>query len=485
MRIISIEWAAWSLLFIPLCGCTTIASRVAVVPPGTNKYSFRECLLDRGFYSYDALTGIAFRDWGYRHEHPRFKKDKTALKDRFDWLEQSDGAFVANSAKIISEGLMPSQQFWDPALTDAEPHPQTEDRTASGAELHFDDRRLGRPYVSQAAPQRYPIPSAAGDKKAGLVAGANKPSIAYAEGMNWRLNRFLDCYIAPVGILPSDAVKFDPMAPAGLGEYGDDDIEGRLLRGHILLALLTRYGTEIVVSHASKKQVAQAEMLLGHVKDAEISLRRASLVMDEKTRAKAAAVDGLLIASAKGGAALDLNPGRAASKADDQEKGTSVKIEDIEILTINDQRGTTQLKLEWSEYTTRLLRVFQVGVDIQRIDAQQTLDRITNLVAAFSGPVAGFEEVLRDGIAGVVTVQKIKLYGGAYIRDARASLAVARNGTSLSGRTWSYHVPTLRQGWALWDEELNEACRVLATVAKRDTANAACVPSLSASGAGA
>lgn len=449
------------LVALQISGCTTVATRVAVVPPSTNKNSFRECLLDRGFYSYDALTGIPLRDWHYRHNDSRFD-DLKDREDRYALLEQNDGAFVIRATRIIAAGLMPTEQYSDPRVTD----------TVSRGAANFADKGVNHPYVDEAAPQRYPIPkSVAG--AAPVEGEVAKPSIGYAEGMNWRLNRFLDCYIAPVGMTPSPGKSDRPLypeAPAGLHEHGDEDIEGRLLRGHILLTLLAQYGTELIISHPSGRQVAQAELLLGHIKDAETALRRSSLaLMDPDELAKKPT--GLLIVKDDKGRAIDLAAtGKAATV------GAAAAKPKIATITILGYRGKAQPSLEWFDYTTRLLRVFQVGVDIQRIDAQQTLDSFSNLIAAFSGPVKGFESVLRDGLRGVVTVQKIKLYGGAYLRDARGTLAVARNSTSRAGENWTYDVQTLAHGWRLWDAQLVQACTVLATVAKKDPAGTTCVP---------
>ena len=454
-----------------LPGCTTIASRIAVAPPDINKVSFRECLLDRGFYSYDPLTGVALRDWHYRHDPTlagRRHSGSTKAGDRLAWLEQSDGRFVATAAERIADGVMPAQEYWDRRTSDRTTASGGEAEAVDGAAPHYDDRGLNHPYVAQGAPQRYPIPV---DRSGAAPAiAAATPSVAYGEGVNWRLNRFLDCYVAPVGVADAGPVA-DAMAPAGLREYGDEDIEGRLLRGHILLALLTQYGTELIVTHPSRRQVAQAELLLGHVKDAEISLRRSSVVMDEERRTKAAAVPGLLTAADEAGNAINLAPGAAPPAAPAAGKPAAIRT-----LTIADLRGQVQEELGWTEYTTRVLRIFQVGVDIQRIDAEQTLDRFSNLIAAFSGPAGGFKSVLKDGLAGIVTVQKVRLYGGAYLRDARGTLAVGRATTRRAGGSWTYDVQALSHGWKLWDREIARACQVLATIGKKDPASAVCIP---------
>jgi hypothetical protein len=475
MRVI--VWPALALAALLLSGCTLITSRVAIAPPGVNKYSFRECLLARSFYSPPALTGIALRDWYYRHGQPGFvRRGPEKEPSRYDILEQKDGAFVATAAGLIAEGMMPSVEFWDPRVTD----PNTADTPASTANSYYDDKGLNTPYVDAPAPQQYDY--SADPAGGGAIDPQKRPSPGYAGARDWRLNRFLDCYIAPVGG-PAATLPATPhdMTPIIAAEKGDEDLEGRLLRGHILLTLLAQYGTELIVSHPSRRQVAQAELLLGHVKDAETSLRGASLIMSEETRAKALkgaggllpAATPLIVATDRDGNALLFKDGKSYTTGADGKLVAG----DIASLTIGDIRGKAQLSLGWFDYTTRLLRVFQVGVDIQRIDAQQSLDRASNLIAAFSGSAGSFLPILEDGLAGAVTVQKVKLYGNAYLRDARETLALSRTATTPnSDGSWTYQNPTIVGGWTLWDAELSRACQVLATVAKKDPASAVCVP---------
>jgi hypothetical protein len=491
MRLIA--WPALALAALLLSGCTLIASRVAITPPGVNKYSFRECLLARSFYSPPALTGIALRDWYYRHGQPGFvRKGPEKEPTRYDILEQKDGAFVATAAGLIAEGMMPSVEFWDPRVTD----PQTPDSAVSAANAYYDDKGLNTPYVDAPAPQQYDY--SADPAASGAIGPQKRPSPGFAGARDWRLNRFLDCYIAPVGgpaaTIPSTPHDLSPLIAA---EKGDEDIEGRLLRGHILLALLTQYGTELIVSHPSRRQVAQAELLLGHVKDAETSLRGASLIMSEDSRAKALkgasallpATTPLIAATDKDGKALLFQDGKSYATGADgtiahDAQGKPVPA-DIASVRIADIRGKAQLTLGWFDYTTRLLRVFQVGVDIQRIDAEQSLDRASNLIAAFSSSVGSFLPILKDGLAGAVTVQKVKLYGNAYLRDARETLALSRTATTPNpDGSWTYQNPTMIGGWRLWDAELARACQVLATVAKKDPASAVCIPPGKASESG-
>lgn len=425
-----------------LAGCTTISSGVVAGPPGINQYSFRECLLDNGFYSRQALSGIALADWERRHADPRF-----AARDRRHpnptarvLLEESSAAFVQRSARILIDGLMPSLEYWQ-----AEDRPTPDGARAGrpapalrGAPGYADGGR-NLPYVQIPEPVPYPEQPAQG------LGDFLRPQGA-SERPDWRLNRFLDCYLAPVGGA-DPALAADPAAAPGWNRNGDEDGEGRLLRAHILLTLLTRFGTQLIVSHPGKRQVAQAELLLGHVAEAEKALRTASLVWSPELRARF--------------------PAGAIVLTDDHGKPTG-DVEAAASFTLAGENGRVQPVLRWYGYTTRLLRVFQIGVDIERIDLQQSLDRASNIVAAFSGPLKGFDAILKDSLSGIVTVQKVRIYGDAYLRDARETLRVHRTLTGRSGTGWIYDVKATRAAWRLWDAELGKSCQVLATVAQKD-----------------
>jgi hypothetical protein len=430
-----------------LFGCTTLAAKLELGPPGVNVVSFRECLLDRGFYSPRALTGIAAKDWQRRHgkppEHdaPPWMKPAKPLLTREELLYQKPAAFVFKAAAIISDGLMPALEY------DAETGPP------------FPDAKRGSnpesPYRNVRAPDPYPWP--------GTKDVPDNPGSGRNPQPDWRLNRFLDCYIGPVG--PND----------GSLTAGDSDVEGRLLRGHILLALLSKFGTELVLSHPSRRQVAQAELLLGHIADAETSLRSASLVMNDPTAATYLAPLRLLDAS---GNELKVADGQILTSA-----GVKSNTAAIAKILFPDPNAKAMPVLLWRDYTTRLLRIFQVGVDIERIDTEQTLDRAANLLAAFSGALKGFLPILQDGLNGVMTVQKTRIYADAYLRDARQTLSATSGATSVSGTGMTYDVKTLRMGWTVWDDEIISACKILATVAKKSEDSIACIPKPGASAA--
>lgn len=193
---------------------------------------------------------------------------------------------------------------------------------------------------------------------------------------------------------------------------------------------MTKFGANLILSHGGSREVAQAERLIGHIADAELALRGASRII-------------------------------AAPAGDGQ-------------ITIPDPASAMQTDLRWQAYATRLLRVFQVGVDAARIDAQQSIDRAGNLVAAFGGPSADFSLLLRDGLAGVIAAQGTRLYGDADLRDARETLAMTRRATSVGNDSFTYDVAVFRQGWKVWDDELVRTCATLATLARKD--DPGCLP---------
>jgi hypothetical protein len=464
--------AGCSVALLLLPGCTTALSGVAAGPPGVNVYSFRECLLDKGFYSQHVLTGIALQDWKDLHEAggPVGTSLNKPMPSRAAILEQNPAVFVARASTIIADGLMPGQEYA------GEERAMSAVPAAGAAPVVFDDGRVNLPYRLLADPGPYPV------GKDGITAPTSRdPALGRVGHPDWRLNRFLDCYIGPVG--PASEA-------AGVALDDDDDIEGRLLRAHILLTLLTEYGMELVVSHPGSRQVGQAEFLLGHVVEAETALRSASLIMTPATRQAFEAPGRTALVTMQDDKGVDLADQdgkvveRVAGKVKLDKTGEAVT-GTLRTLTVTDPRGVWQPTLRWKGYATRLLRVFQVGVDDERIDATQTLERATNLVAAFSGSIAGFLPLLKDGLSGAVAVQKTRLYGDAYLRDARETLLDARSATSVvSGHAaFRYEVGAFQDGWANWDKELTSSCAVLATIAKKD--NVACVPKSAKDGAGA
>lgn len=408
-----------------LASCTTIATGVTSHPPGIHPGSFRECLLDNGFFTPTALAGTSKRDFEDKHV-----EDKGATKSRKDIMGLPGPEFTALTARIMRNDLMPHLQYGG--------------ETANGDLLN---PSLNRPYAeniegpgyAEGGFSRRTAPDTGGDKALAEIA----------------VNRYLDCYLGPVGHeSQSDALNAGKLA----ANDGDDDIEGRMLRAHILLTLAANYGAELLSSRPSANLASRAERLLTHVRDAEEAIRLSSPVMNSAMRATFADA---------GLASMDNKTG---------------------ILKMPEKASTTsQISLRWHDTATRILRVFQVAADIEMIDARQSLDRAKNLLAAFNQPsTLLFEGVLKDALKGFGTIQKVRLFGDAMLRDARESLAVHRRRLCTAGGSCSgefvYSLPpagTQAEGvdermWLLWDRELARACTVIASAAKKD--DASCIP---------
>jgi len=414
-----------ALSLVPLLSsCTLFASNIAVDPPGVATTDFRTCLDKHQFFDGLGDAGSPLRS----------QLAGPFVPDKRGRLKTNDAEFVIEATRIIYRGVLPALSY-SGGLGDVE-----------------------SPYKARPG--------------------------------DWKLNRFLDCYIGEVG--PATNLE-QPNSPAAFG-VEDQDAEGRLLRGHILLVLLTKYGVQLLVSHPSGKQVKQAELLLGHVIDAEKSLRSVSAVMspDIVDAANAAATaDGLTEpfklskvdpsgppAAAPAPAAIAGPPAAAAPAP------AKLAAKDAKYVTYVALSGKQQITLHWYNAVTRVLRVFQVGVDDEQIDIQQTLDRASNLLEAFSNAFKGFVPILKDALSGLVTVQKTQIYGDAFLRDARETLAVHRSGVHYTGTGTdteiTYEVAKTRAGWKLWDDQLNESCAVLATVAQKDKAAGICAGAQSA-----
>lgn len=335
----------------------------------------------------------------------------------------SPATFTALSARTIHRGLFPRVQYGDGATWNSE--------EGGPAARLIAEERYNRPYVALDEGEDYAAYLARKQPLSAPRPGDTaRPDVA--------VNRYLDCYIAPVG--PDRD---------GLAEGGDYDLEGRLLRAHVLLTMLASYGTELVSTHSGKRAPEHAARLLGHIRDAELSLRSASLVTN----------DALLAV------ATQRNRAQVTAKT---------------LLAVQDRAGATTQR-RWDGYATRLLRTFQIAVDIQVIDAHQSFDRATNILSALSAPTsAAVTGVVMDAVKGLATVQKVQIYGDAMRRDAAETLAAHRlqivAGPPLNGitATWTLDREAALLRWQTWDTALDRSCRLLAALAKQT--DAGCIP---------
>lgn len=235
------------VLAVPMSGCTTLASGFGAQPPGINRYSFRECLGANGFFTDHALIGLPAANYRDRLTRRRSSKHGgTAIADL------NDAAFAVSAAARIREGLFPHLQYADSLA-----------REEAGYDAGIADEAHNRPYIVNAE-------GAASGTSGAMMA---PPSMGLPPRPDVAINRYVDCYLAPLG-------RDEP----GLSTTGDYDLEGRLLRAHLLLAMLMAFGTELVASVPGPHQAEQATRLLGHVRGAELSLRSASTNMNGELR---------------------------------------------------------------------------------------------------------------------------------------------------------------------------------------------------------
>jgi len=429
------------LLIELLGGCNTISAGFVKSAPGVNAHSFRECLISNSFFTARPLIGISKEHYVDRHLKAESTAQDISRQKTPDIANLPDGLFVILVGKTIREGLFPLQQYGDPRAMTA---------GTAGYDEPISDPSHNRPYLNNLA---------GGSYQAGNLLSV-VPAPGEPHGLSLPVNRYLDCYVGPVG-------KDEP----GRSVSGDYDREGRLLRAHILLTMLAAYGTELVTSVPSKRQSEDAARLLGHIRDAELALRSASLITNLDAR-RTAIANQLATPLAKDGTALQGTTQTAGNAADQ-----AVLLE-----TFSDFAGATP-QLRWYGYTTRLLRVFQIGLDVYVIDARQSLDRLTNIISAFSSPTPGaFKGILNDAVQGMGRLQLVQLYGTAMRLDATETLAGHRAdakvvetlpGSSIPKR-WRYDVANEAMRWGLWDAKLERACRQLAGVAKQTETD--CVP---------
>lgn len=451
---VTARWCAFAAAALALAGCTTVATGVLADPQGVNPHSYRWCLARNGFLTDHALVGMAGQDYARRHA-----ADRPRAASPVDLTRVDDARFVALTARIIRDGLFPHLQYGgDLVATPA---------AAPGA--YVAEAVRSRPYMVNEEGASY-------DKDRSTLV---PPPVGTPSRPDLPVNRFLDCYLAPVGL---DEGEFSAT--------GDYDLEGRLLRAHVLLAMLTAYGAELVTSRASSRQPEEAARLLGHVRDAELSLRAASVVMNPNLRQWAFNARRLRTiapakpAGAKNGAGKKDRPPTPAESAAPKDGAAADPVADAVAIDVPlDRAGATPL-LRWQSYATRLLRVFQIGVDITVIDAHRSLDAITNVIAASEHPnPAALNAVVKEAVAGMATVQKVQIYGDAMRRDAAETLAEHRLALTTAPAilvgsatlpAWRIDVPAETLRWQVWDARLDGECRLLASVAKQTAAG--CIP---------
>ena len=196
------------------------------------------------------------------------------------------------------------------------------------------------------------------------------------------LDRFLDCAI---------------------GEVDPNNREVRLLRGHMIVAMLAQYGAFNITfgNYEDKKEDATA--LLAQIEVAEEELRRASNIF-----------------------AGGIPPETATPTVD---------------------------KLR------RAVAVLNVAIIAERPTVKRLRGVALNIVAAISGGPGAVKDLVRDALRGIKKVVKLDLWGGAYRQDTHTFLAQFRASAGQNQATVE------EKHWTLWNREIKRACKVLEVIA--------------------
>lgn len=265
---------------------------------------------------------------------------------------------------------------------------------------------------------------------ASLDAGGEEPPVNLVEN---GVGIFLNCYMGPerdkrieYGESSSDEDKRNRKAELKrLKELTFSD-ELKLLRGHIIVHLLARYGTLNVTGEVGelihirfrryRRMQQDAKDLLVSLGEAEFQLRRASARFKRSTA-----------------------PG-------DNE---------LEESDLPDKRVFPSLHQTYKKAYRyhRILAVADVAKQAATPAARRTLTFAATLAAATRGG-AGTRAIFNDALEGFTKLAVIETFGSAYLNDARTYIQAAYG-----------KPPIKKQHWKDWDGPLDEACRRLEKIA--------------------
>jgi hypothetical protein len=198
------------------------------------------------------------------------------------------------------------------------------------------------------------------------------------------LNEFLDCLVGDV----------DPAKQ-----------ELRLLRAHILVAVLATYGAYNVSLAPFKGKQASAASLMARIETAERKLRMASAIVTgnaETARSHHPTVDSL----------------------------------------------------------GRVTAVFDVSLEAVRPSSKRAGGFATNLAATIAGGVALMPTLVKDALRGIRKAVTIELWGHAFRQDSSAFLArFTPRGDGAPGEAVD------KKHWQMWDKDIETACAILESIA--------------------
>lgn len=228
-----------------------------------------------------------------------------------------------------------------------------------------------------------------------------QPADAAADAQlpNNAFDAFLDCYIGP--------------ANAG-------DVEQRLLRGHVTVAMLATYGAFNLRLRRYNGIEEDAATILARIEAAEIALSRSSRIL--------------------------LTAAGATLPAADPPNLLFLRVD-------------------------RAVDVLQLAIDVERPTVSRVRDAVSNLVGAITGAPGAVSGLVKSALTGIKKAAVLELYGTALRNDAYIFL------DEVKGRKPAANAPTAVKpdDWARWDRLLHEACAEIAGVAR--STRVACVPS--------
>ena len=241
----------------------------------------------------------------------------------------------------------------------------------------------------------------------GFTATQEEPPNALPISDPGPIHKFLDCYIA----------KVDPQ-----------DLEGRLLRGHILVVLLAQYGTETLIVRDRSAKPQDATRLIADIGRAELALAAASpAAMAARYKV---AFDG---------------------EAERQELRARAMLVDMPHF----------------RNARRTAAILEIGIDIERVNSREFLYVAKSLFTAVTTKsITALTDVLQSVVQGLLIAMNVDWYGTAFLRDAQLALAnppAARNDVA---------------SWRMWDVRLRAACADLQSIAK--SVADSCEPSIEA-----
>lgn len=254
------------------------------------------------------------------------------------------------------------------------------------------------------------------------------------------------------GLMPEQTSDTVPMGPGAIHEFLDcyigpvhqNDLEGRILRGHIIVVLLAQYGAETLEASSRSAKPEDAQRMLAHIRRAQRHLLAASP------------------------AGLDARWGQSANgrwQALDGLKGAKERAEERRIVMGADG------ELPFFRNAQRHSAVFEVGIDISRVNAREFLYVVKSLFSAVVGrSVPDLSVAIGYALDGLNLASKVEWYGGAFIRDAQLTLGQLRAAgvPAAEDNVTSSEYQRAVGKWQAWNVRLQKACESLQAMAKTD-----------------